>query len=244
MKTMIVVAAFGPVLLWGAPCAQAADRAKLFVNGALQAGSLDFTQQRTFTEFAEEGRLDNRYAVKSGLGGEFGFQWRFGRRLGVMASVSLFKREDTGSFSALLPHPLYLNHERRAAGSRADLSHRETAGHVSLVYIRETNSLELSLFGGPSLISVKTDFLDRVVYSHTYPYDNVTVRGVDTASADDSAFGFNVGGGLDYRLNRRFGLGAQVRFSKATVNLIASDGREIHVDAGGLQAAAGFRIFF
>jgi hypothetical protein len=47
-----------------------------------------------------------------------------------------------------------------------------------------------------------------------------------------------------WMLNRRFGVGGLVRFSKASVDLDAPDNRTISVDAGGVYAGGGIRILF
>ena len=62
----------------------------------------------------------------------------------------------------------------------------------------------------------------------------------------NSPTGFNVGGRLDYRFGHsgRFGLGVQLRYSSAKAKLKASETGTVNVDAGGLQAGAGARLYF
>jgi opacity protein-like surface antigen len=238
----LAAVAFG-VLACAAP-AVADDRVRLFLNGAFNPGSLDFAQVRTFTEFSEQGRIDSRYTAGKGLGAELGVHWTFSGHLGVAASVSFSSRDDAASLSAVFPHPLYLDRDRQASGTRDSLAYRETAGHLDLAYAHRSGSLQVSLFAGPSLVGVKADFVTGVPYTQAYPYDEVTVSGVDVGKSSDSAFGFNLGGGLDYRLSPRFGLGAQVRFTRATAKVAPAGGPTIEIDAGGFQAGLGVRVFF
>ena len=222
-----------------------AERARIFLNGAFDFGSIDFSQSRTFKEFAEEGKVSTEYSANTGKGFELGLHFRFKGRLGAMASVSSVGRDATASVTASLPHPLYLARPRQATTTKEGLSYHETAVHVDFVYaIPAAKSLELFLFAGPSFVDVKSDLVTRLNYHQAYPYDEVSVTGVDVAEASDSGFGFNLGGGLDYRFGKRFGLGAQVRFTTASAKLAPAEGPAIAIDAGGFQAAVGLRLFF
>ena len=244
MKTRLTLAVL--VLSVGSVASVGAgDRVRLVLNAAFDSGSLDYAQSRTFKEFAEEGTIDTKYSAGSGKGFDLGLHWRFTGHLGVMASVAAVSRNGTASVTASLPHPLYLNQPRQATATKDGLSYRETAIHVDFVYtIPSGKSLELFLFAGPSFVDVKSDLVTQLNYNQSYPYDEVTVTGVDLSEASNSVVGFNVGGGLDYRIGKSFGLGAQVRFTTAKVKLAPPEGSSISIDAGGFQAAAGLRFFF
>lgn len=225
--------------------ATGADRARIFLNGAFDVGSVDYSQSRTFKEFAEDAKLDTQYSAGSGKGVELGFHYRIKGRIGAMASVSFMSRDASASVSASLPHPLYLNQPRQASTTKDGLSYGETTVHVDFVYaIPAGKSLEFFLFAGPSYASVKADVVTRLNYQQSYPFDTVTVAGVDQSEVSDSAFGFNVGGGADYRLGKRFALGAQARFTSASAKLAPAEGPTIDIDAGGFQVAVGVRVSF
>jgi opacity protein-like surface antigen len=219
-------------------------RARVYVNGLFAPSSVDFSETRTFTEFAEQGRFDAQYAVDKGPGFEAGVQYNFTRQFGAAASFALASRDATGSFDADLPHPLYFDRSRALSGELTGLSYKETALHLSLVYNASSGSLDFFLFGGGSLIKVETDLLQEVRYSQSYPYDEVTLTGTPTLSVSDRPFGFHIGAALDYRLGKSFGLGAQARFSRATAKLAPEGGSTIQIDAGGFDVAAGVRVYF
>ena len=245
MKTKLTLAALLLSAAGSVAPASAAERARIFLNGAFDTGSLDFAQSRTFKEFAEEGKIDTAYSAGTGIGFEVGLHWRFNRRLGVMASVATVGRDGSASVSASLPHPLYLAKPRQATATQEGLSYRETTIHVDFVYaIPSGKSLEFLLFAGPSFVGAKSDLVTQLNYRQSYPYDEVSVTGVALGEASDNVVGFNIGGGLDYRLGKRFGLGAQVRFTTASVKLVPPAAPTISIDAGGFQAAVGVRIFF
>lgn len=245
MRRPVLVGLLSAALLSLAPRpAQAGDRVRIFLNGTFAATGLDFAESRKFTQFAEQGTIDAKYKEKTAPGFEGGLQFRLTSHLGVAASFSTTKRDGSASFSAALPHPLYLNEHRPASGDVGDLSYKENAGQLDLVLTGSRGSWDFVVFGGATLFNVTADLVKRIDFSQSYPYDSVTVTGVPKTSASDSPVGFNAGGGLGYRLSPHFGLGAQVKFSRATAKLVPSEGNMLEIDAGGLQVAAGARIFF
>ncbi|HUG53172.1 MAG TPA: hypothetical protein VMR21_06205 [Vicinamibacteria bacterium] len=244
----LALGALGPAGSWAAdpaapPPSPEPGRVRLSLRGAL-GGGIQFDQVRTFTEFAEAGRLESRYENGAGPGFEAGLSWRIGRRFAVSAAAGALRRKGTGSFSASLPHPLVFGAAREAEGRFEGSTERETALHLDLAVLASAGRLEWSAFAGPSLIRVDADLVRAVEYAHAYPYDAVTVTGTPLASARGSAAGFNVGAGLDWRVSRRLALGTQARFSRARVTLRPGVDDVVEVDAGGFQVAAGLRVDF
>jgi opacity protein-like surface antigen len=224
--------------------APATGRFRLSLHGGVVAGSPSFSGTRTFTEFAEQGRIESQYNGDPGPGFEASLAWKFARRLGVSAAVSFDRRKEAGSFSAMLPHPLYFGVPRRAAGAFRGGSQRETAVHLDLVFLGGSGRLQWSAFAGPSLIGVKVDLMQQVSYTQAYPFDTVTVTGTPFASTSGNAIGFNVGAGLDWQVARHAAIGTQVRFSRATASLKPTADDRVDVDGGGAHLTAGVRLDF
>lgn len=220
------------------------SRFKLIVNGAFGVTKLDFSGTRRFTEFAEEGQVRSDYSADAGPGFEAGLSYRFSSHLGVALSGSYLTRDSSAGFQADLPHPLYLGKDRVVTSNADGLSYSEMAGHLDLVLSGRSGSWDFSLFAGPSLFKVKADLLEPPTYTHAYPFDTVTVTAVPTSSADDMAFGFNAGAGIDLRLSDKFAIGVQGRFSRGQAKLPTGTSDEVEVDAGGLQVGAGIRVHF
>jgi opacity protein-like surface antigen len=214
------------------------------IQGGFVAGSPSFAGARTFTEFAEQGRIESQYKEDPGPGLEAGLAWKFARRLGVSAAVSFDQRKEAGSFSATLPHPLYFGVPRRTAGDFRGGTQRETAVHLDLAFLGGSGRLQWSAFAGPSLIGVAVDLVQRVEYTQTYPFDTVMVTGTPLARTSGNAVGFNLGAGLDWQLARHAAIGTQVRFSRATVSLKPSADDRVDVDGGGAHVTAGLRLDF
>jgi len=219
-------------------------RMRVWMHGGFVPGGSDFTGTQTFTEFAEQGRIDAQYHQDAGPLFEMGLGLRLRRRLGVSAAGSFGRRDGTGSFTAKLPHPLYFGAFRSAAGDFRGTSQREKALHLDLALLGGSSRLQWSAFAGPSLIAVRAELVQRIDYTQSYPFDMVTVTGTPLANTSDHAFGFNVGAGLDWQLARHVAIGTQVRFSHATVSLEPTPEDRVEVGAGGVQVTGGLRLDF
>lgn len=219
------------------------SRARLFVNGSFSVGSLGYSEARRYTLFAEESTLNADYTADSTPGFELGVRYNF--RGGLGAAVAFGKTDRDGSVAVQtgLPHPFFFDQKRDVSLSRDGFPYSETALHFDLVYTKRTGSLELSAFAGGSRIKVEARVVSSLSFSQQYPFDTATLVDLPATTVEGSPFGFNVGGGLDYVMGR-LGLGAQVRYSRATAKLVPAEGNTLEVNAGGLQVAAGVRLFF
>lgn len=246
LAVLLALLAPGPRLFAQVEDVGAGKRFRAILNGAFAPTSLSYDETRRFTEFAEPGTLDASYKDDPAPGLDLGLQYNFTKHLGVLAGFSRVSRSGGGTFSASLPHPLYFNQHRKVDGSLEGYDYMESAGHLDFVASRSSGAFELAVFAGATRFSVKTDVVDRLQYSHTYPYDSVTVTGTPKKRFSQSPKGFNVGGRLDYGLGRakRVGLGLQLRYSRASVEIAPTEGNSIKFKAGGLQLGVGARLFF
>src|SRR6185295_10040944 len=102
-----------------------AGEARIFLNGLYNVSSLKYSDSRTFTEFTEQATLDTEYEAKSAFGFEGGLQFNFIKHLGLAASFATVSRDASGSYTASLPHPLYLNRPREVSGEATSLEYKE-----------------------------------------------------------------------------------------------------------------------
>lgn len=93
-------------------------------------------------------------------------------------------------------------------------------------------------------MKVEQDLVREVTADETYPYDTATFRRATTGAADGSGIGFNGGADITWLFARRVGAGLLLRYTRASIELTASDGRTVSSDGGGLQAGAGLRFAF
>jgi len=221
------------------------DRLRLVFNGSASFASLSFSDSRQYVEYAETAVVHSSYSVKTRFGPEVALQLKLYRGLGLLVGYSLSSHGETGAFDAQSPHPLYLDRPRSVSGNFAGYSYREGEVQLDLALGRASGRVEWTLFSGVSLFQVQADMLDRPSYSEKYPYDTLTLAATPASRASASPAGFNVGGRLDYRFGRSVGVGVGLRYSTASVKLRAnSDASEASINAGGLQAGAGLRLYF
>jgi hypothetical protein len=218
-------------------------RLRLALRGTLRTGS-SFDEEREFTESVETGRVASTYSADLGVGGEIAAGWQFTRHVGVALAFSAARRNQSGTFTASIPHPLYFDQDRAAEGSLGGGTVTETALHLDLALVGGTGAVEWSLFGGPSVVRVNADLLSSLQYTQSYPFDSVTVTGTPLVPVRGRAAGFNVGGSADWRVGRRTAVGTQVRYTRAVIGLRPDAVNEVEVTAGGLQIGAGVRLAF
>jgi opacity protein-like surface antigen len=218
-------------------------RLTLIVNGLFGPLANSFDETRSIRMFAEDGAVESDYSAKGGPGVDVGLQYRLSPRLGVIASFVSASRKTENTYTARLPHPLYLNKHRIAEGTLSDLSYAETAGHLSLAYLGDAGSLGYTLFAGPSFYSLDVELVERADTREDYPFDDVTVT-LPTAKQKKSGAGFHLGAGLAYHLSPRVDLGLQARYGVASLSFEPKEGDTTDVKAGGLQIGAGIRFAF
>jgi hypothetical protein len=219
-------------------------RVHLHALGSLPLAAQDFSETRVFREFAEDGRIVSDYAPGRGPGFEGGVQFDITRRWALQGVVSIEGRDDKAAWSAELPHPLHLNRDREVSGEQSGLRHTESAGHLDVVHTFPGRRFDISLFAGPSYVTVKTELIRAVEYRHTYPFDAVTVTGTPTAAHSDSGLGVNGGGALSWKVARQLGLRFQARYTVAKARLVPVEGQTLEIDSGGLSLGIGARLSF
>jgi opacity protein-like surface antigen len=225
--------------------AQATARVFIGVNGGYQASTTEFDDRFTFTRDQETGTTQTGYPIEAGATIDVGGGVRLWRGLGVGLAVTSFTRDGLARTTALVPHPLYLDRHREAAGEPGGIRREESAIHVQAqLSLPLTRRLHLTLMGGPSVLRVNQAMVIDVNYTEEYPYDTVTFTGVDTARQKGTKTGFNVGADVRWMFTSRIGAGALVRLARATIDLEAAADRTVSIDAGGVQAGAGLRIVF
>jgi len=240
---------------------QTRDRIRLMADVGGQVTTLAFKETTNFQQYFEQGTLtvDRTLPRQLFFGGGLAVRVTGGIYAGV--SVSSFTTNGSGSLSAEVPHPLQFNQPRSVAGTVTEIDRRETGIHIQALWTdRMTNSLDVSLFGGPSLIQTEQVFVSNATVSladETYPFDTLTFSALSLTKVRDSetAIGFNAGGEVMWRFftthPRRprarahsLGLAGMVRYSRATKNFNPAGGQITKVEAGGLQAGGGLRVLF
>jgi hypothetical protein len=231
----------------------AVTRFRLVANFNAMPTSLNYDDVRTSTVYAETQTISTSDEAGTGLGGDGALQVSLYRGLGLLAGYSYGTRDVSGTADISRPHPLYLNRPRTASAELSGYGYTEGAFDVDVAYspraprTPKARYLDWALFAGVTFFKVEADLLDVPTFDERYPYDELTVLSTPGRPIKESATGWNLGGRLDYRFgkSKSFGVGLQLRYSAASVELGATDATtKSTIDAGGLSVGAGLRAYF
>ena len=214
-------------------------------NGATQATATTFTDNVGFIEFHEDADFDADYAVGTGVVFDGGAGVRLANGIGFGVAVSRFERLDPVSLDARIPHPFFFNRPRSLTGSEPDLTRLETAVHVEVRWFEAvSDTVELAVFGGPTLFNVRQDLVTAIGYDHAYPYNEASLASATTTAASASAVGFHAGADVGFFFSETVGLGALIRYSGGSVDLPGEGESMVPVDVGGFHVGGGLRLRF
>jgi hypothetical protein len=221
------------------------DRGYVSLNGTYQATSNAFTGTATFVQNVEAGSVTTTYDSARPPVLDVGGAARVWRNLAVGAAVTWLSRDRNGSLSASVPHPFLFNTPRTMSGAVADVPRREVALHLNASWVVPAGrKTQIAIFGGPSIFRVTQGLVTDVTTSSAYPYDTATFVSATTVEQSQSQLGFNGGVDITARVAKFFGVGAIVRYSRASLQFPLSSGQETSIRAGGLQVGGGVRLAF
>jgi hypothetical protein len=243
---MRVLSASVMLFVTAVPMTAQAQPGRSFValNAGVQAGRSALDDRFDFDQDQEKATVDVDYPAKAGMMVDAGGGLRVWRNLGIGVAVTYFTTKSTARVEARIPHPFHFDRFRDVSGDRSGAERRETAVHVQARYpLALGRRLELVVAAGPSFFNTEQELVTGVQFDQTFPFDEATFRAADARRASGSAVGFNAGADVVWPLGRRLGVGGAIRFVRGAVDLDAANGRRVAVDAGGLQAALGLRLF-
>jgi hypothetical protein len=226
----------------GVPAAP--GRLTVSLNGGFQVGDFDIARSTTFPLYDEEGRID---ITQADLGGgglfDFGANYRVMNRLGAGIAFTFNSSEGDGVVDGSIPHPLFFDQPRTLSASAEGLEHKERGVHLQATYhIPFTDTLDFTVSAGPSFFNISQDFVRRVTFSETPPFNSVTVDEVELISLRQNGFGFNIGVDASYTITPMIGVGVLARYTRGDADFDLNDNDTATVKAGGFQLAAGVRV--
>lgn len=229
---------------------------------------VDFSESHKFTKYGEAtGQMDIAYRHPSGAGVSADLQYIVRGGFGLQLGYSGVRRQGSFDLTARVPHPLYFQQERSIASQGDGLAWNESAIHVAAAYARRLGPVRTSVFAGLCFLSVEADLVEKLVFTHGYPFntDDVKVTSTPSQPLSARATGPDFGLSIEAPLHRHVGLGALLRYSAARVSLRrpqptnatdedkdvtgpqvlrpASD-TSVALDAGGLRVGVGLRVYF
>jgi hypothetical protein len=215
-----------------------------------------FTQSASVPLLGETASHHSQYEAPSGLFLDGGGGFLFSPWLGGAVSFSRSGGSKPADFSLTRPHPLLFNALVTRDSTSQSLDQVQRSFHLSAVITPNwdvARNYDLKLFVGPSRIYVDQELITAIDISESLQgaaYDFTIDRPViSDGKVCACAWGFHVAADASRYLSPRFGLGAMVRYSRATVQLQnaarlalgAGDGTVDYV-AGGFTIAGGIRL--
>jgi hypothetical protein len=221
------------------------ERGFITISAGLQAAAEELSEHVQFEANAETGTLDATYPGRTGVLFDGGAGFRIHKTLGVAVAVSRASRSGTADVSAAIPHPFFDDRDRIVSGQARDLTRAETAVHAQLYYdLNPRGRWRAKLFAGPSYFSVEQELIAEVRAVEAFPFDTAEFGSAETSKASGSGIGFHGGVDAARMFTRRIGLGALLRYSRASVDLDGTGSGTVSTTAGGFQAAASVRVLW
>jgi hypothetical protein len=226
---------------------EAQDRFRISVNGGVQLSSLSFDTSATKVVYIENAVIATSYRIRRGVDIDGALNVRLVGGFGVGVAVSSATSKRDADVSAAIPNPFFFKTPRTITGIAPGQQRSELVTHVHGVYtLHPVRRVDVALFAGPSFFHVRQDVVTDVSFVDTYPFDApvFTAATSQRVTATD-AVGFNAGADVGLKLARHAGLGASVRFSKASVSFtMPNSTNTVSMDVGGTQLAGGVRVWF
>lgn len=237
---LVVCAAF-------APCASAqtsptpstsASKGFLNVNIGVQVGSDTLSTESTFDLYRETARVVGTQDVEGGPIFDFSGGYTVWRNLAIGVGFSRVSSESDVRIDATIPDPLFFDSPRSVSTTAPGANHSANMVDISLIWrMPVTEDVDVALFGGPTIFSVKQDFVSAVTVSEPGP----TIDSTTLSESSKTTAGFNLGLDVSYMVTPRYGVGFLMRYTRGSVDF---DEATDKVTVGGFQIGAGARFRF
>lgn len=242
-RTYVLAAAFTVAVTAPAAAQPREPRVFLGIGVGSQPAPGDLSGRFEFEENRETATVNVEYPSKSSVAFDGGVGVRLWKQMGLGVTVSRFERDGPATITGRIPHPFFFDEPRDISGED-EVTRAETGIHGQVLFIVPTSGrFRMILSAGPSRIEAEQDLVTAVQYSEEFPFDTAAFRSATTRTFKGSKVGFNAGADLALMLTRAIGVGAAVRYSRASFDLGPEDNR-VSVEAGGLQAGGGLRFVF
>jgi hypothetical protein len=228
------------------------DKGYISVNGGGQVGSDTIATSSTFTLYDENATVSTSQKASGGGLFDIGGAYRvWGHNL--LAGVSYTHTGSTSdvAVSATLPHPFFFDQPRTVTSTQSGAKHSEDVVHINAIWMMPiAQKLDIGIFGGPSIFSVKQDAVTSVTVTETADPAHPTLNAPLTR-VSKTTVGVNIGVDVQYMIGKKWGVGGLARFTAASIDIPPPSGPGANSTAtgdslgvGGFQIAAGGRFRF
>ncbi len=220
-------------------------RVHLEIDGLYHAATQTLSDTVSPVLYAETSSLTAGYDVPAGPGFSGGASFRLWKFLGFGATASSYSTSFPARLAGSIPNPFVFNRARQFEGSVADLTRKELALGAHLrVLLQVSPKFTVSVFAGPTRLSVTQDVVTAIQYSESYPYDTATFRAAALATDSVNKWGIGAGADLAFYFTRNIGVGAGLKYSGGKADLVSLSGRTLTTRLGGAEFGGGLRVRF
>ena len=222
-----------------------AEHARVSINVGAQPNTSTFTATQSVPVYEQTATLTSSYGVPSGTFFDGDVTLRVSGGFGIDVGASTFAKSQPATVSGTIPHPVVFGRLRPLTGITSPLERNEIGGHVDAAYVLSAGRVDMTVAGGAAFFTVSQELAETVTFAESPTFDSVTFTGVVVSKAMATALGFDAGIDVGVRLSKYVGVGALVRYSRASMTFpLASTASGARADAGGTHAGAGLRFFF
>jgi hypothetical protein len=214
------------------------DKGYITVNGGFQAGSHDLDASATFPLYEETATVSSTQKVTSGGFFDIGGAYRvWGKNLLAGLSYTHTTSEADVSITASIPDPAVHDKLRNVTGTQPDAKHTENTVHLAAIWMMPVaEKLDIGVFGGPSIFSVKQQTITSLSVTEPGPSVNAPLTEVSKTTV-----GINLGVDVQYLITKMIGVGGLARYSWGSADIEGADDK---LTVGGFQIGGGLRVRF
>jgi hypothetical protein len=214
------------------------DKGYVSVNGGFQVGSHDLNTSASFPLYDETATVTSSQKVKSGGFFDIGGAYRvWGNNLLAGVTYVHTTSEADVAISASIPDPVFFDRPRSVSSTQTGAKHTENVIHLNAIWmIPVAHKLDVGLFGGPSIFSVKQQTVNTLSVSEPGPTVSAPLGEVKKTTA-----GFNLGVDLQYLIRNKVAVGGIARYSWASATITPDTDK---LTLGGFQIGGGIRYRF
>jgi len=222
-----------------APALAVTDRIFVNVSVGSQTKATSDSESFGFSIYGEDGTAQFSREVKGGIYPDLMVGVRVKKNFFIAMQGSVRTASADSPYSAAVPDPLAFESPRIVTGTLAGMAHREVwASVLPTLVVPVRKNLDVMLYGGPSVIELEHETASFSASNVAEPGPTVTFSRVTQSR---SVWGLTAGADARYMITDTVGVGAFVRFQRATVTF---PGTTLSFEVGGLQAGGGLRFRF
>ena len=221
------------------------DHARISIDVGAQPSTSTFSATTSVPLYQQLSTLNTSYGVPSGTFFDGGVVIRVSGAFGIGVGASSFTKSQTASISGSIPHPLIFDRPRPIGGTSPPLERNEITGYIDASYVLSGPRVDVAISGGPAFFTVTQDLASNVTFTESPTNDAVAFTGAVVTRAMATNLGFNASADVGVKLSKNLGIGAIVRYARASVTFpLANTAAGVHADVGGMHAGGGLRIYF